>query len=349
MFNINFLARQKRQGGRALTNSIKRNIADFLAYKNGLVRGLRNATDFHDRRITTAEKYADYEMKYRQYPKKINIIEVGPTVGLGKKRKALYRDVKVDFINRLNNVGFSSVQVVDFSKTFFSRNTKDDGYVNRQLDRYPKPQGVINSMVVRSFGLYDRETINNRNINEIVLNIGVTDAYNRLYSQKQTEGFFKNVQKISRSAQERGLKVRGGVYGDLKGTSSDRVVHNVVESIQRLDGMGFDSIDVADTSAGVGSRRIITDIVDKCLNKGVSSSKLSVQLRNSEGDCLLTLVECLDRGVVTYKTCVMGLETDILATERLINFCKSNAIECGDIDIDGLVQTSFWINRFFKF
>ena len=69
MVNSNFLISQKKLFNSAsttlFTKSFKRNIVDFLSYKNGLIRHVGGSKDRFDRRIILARKYADYEMRYR--------------------------------------------------------------------------------------------------------------------------------------------------------------------------------------------------------------------------------------------------------------------------------------------
>jgi len=353
MFRVNFSGFQKRlcDGGFKCSSSItfKRNIADFLAYKNGLVKKVRAPGAHFDKLMIFARKYADCEMRYRRYPKRINIIEVGPTCGLDEKKKSLYKNIKVDFVNRLNETGLKNVQVVDFSRRFFSPNMKDGRYVNERLNEYIRPSDVVNSMIIPTIGTYNREMFVNKNINEIVLNLGITDSYNRFISSEGKESVFKSMEEILLVARDDGLRVRGGVSGNMGGmTSENPAVDVMVECVERFDRMGVDCVDVVDTSVEGGSR-VIFDIVDRCLNRDVSPSKMAVQIRDNEVDGLLKVAEFLDRGIVNYRTCLMGLETGILSTEKLINFCKRNEIDFGDVDINKLLQTSFWVNRFFKF
>ena len=349
MFNSNFLGHQKKLINRPsadfFTKSPNRDAIDFISYKNGLIRHLRNSENRFDKRIIFARKYADYEMRYRNYPKKINIIEVGPTCGLKEKRKSLYKDVRVEFINRLNESGLDNIQIADFSKSSFSCNMKHSRYINQKLNNCDKPSNVVNSMIVRTLNSYNREMIVNKNINEIVLNTGVTDEYNKLLSVECKEKVFNNIEEIVLVARTRGLRVRGGVSDVMR----DACIEETVDFIERFAKMDVDYIDIIDSDVKGGSRKAIMDIVDRCLSKDINPSKIAVQIRDYEAEGLLTVVECLDRGIINYKTCVLGLESSILATEKLINFCKNNDIECGDIDSNGLLETSFWVNRFFKF
>src|SRR5579872_4607181 len=72
-----------------------------------------------------------------RFPRKVKIVEVGPRDGLQNEAKFIPTPVKIEFINRLSDVGYTAIEVTSFVSPKWAPQMADHVEVFRSIKKNP--------------------------------------------------------------------------------------------------------------------------------------------------------------------------------------------------------------------
>lgn len=280
------------------------------------------------------------------YPSAVKVIEVGPRDGLQNEAQPVPTEVKIALVDRLSAAGFANIEATSFVSPKWVPQMADGTDVMAGIARRP---GTLYSALTPNMKGFEAALA--AGVDEIVIFGAASEAFSQRNINCSIAESIDRFAPVAEAAQQAGLRVRGSISCALGCPYQGAVpVASVVDVVQRLQTLGCDEIDIADT-IGVGTAEQVRAVFDAAA-RVFPMERLSGHFHDTYGQALANILASLDVGVTIFHASVAGLggcpyakgATGNVATEDVLYLLHGLGIATG-IDLDAVARTGDWISQ----
>ncbi len=273
------------------------------------------------------------------YPKRVNLVEVGPRDGLQNESQHIDLDLRIDLINKLTDCGFSVIEAGSFVSPKWVPQMANTEKVLASIR--PKAEVFYPVLVPNKKGL---EGAMKANVSEIAIFGAATDGFSHRNINCSIKESLDKFRPIVKEALSNRIRVRGYVSVVLGCPIEGEVNPNVVADVARqLLDMGCYEISLGDT-IGTGTPTKTKILLD-CVAQYVAIDQIAGHFHDTYGQALVNILASLEQGVSTFDCSVAGLggcpfagknATGNVATEDVLYMLNGMSIKTG-IDLNKLI------------
>lgn len=273
-----------------------------------------------------------------KFPKKIDIVEVGPRDGFQSISQWIPTQLKLEIIDALIKANFKKIEVTSFVSPKAIAQMKDaKDIMSALLDKYEKRDIVFNALVPNLFGA---KAAYEAGVDEITYVISASEAHNKANVKRTREESFTQLADIKK--QFPALKIKFAI-ATVFGCPFDGAVD--IKDIQWMINkglhVGVDEICLADT-IGVANPLQMQKILG-AVQKSFPDIDFSLHIHDTRGMGLANVVVAMQAGITKFESAVGGLggcpfapgAAGNIASEDLVNMLHSMGIQTG-VDLNGL-------------
>jgi hydroxymethylglutaryl-CoA lyase len=280
-----------------------------------------------------------------QFPESVKIVEVAPRDGLQNEKEFIPTEVKVELVNRLANAGFQNVESASFVSPKWVPQMADGAAVMAAITRRP---GTIYSVLTPNLrGFHDAAQAG---VDEVVIFGAASEAFSQRNINCSIAESIARFEPVADAAKRAGLRLRGSISCALDCPyQGPTPVEAVVDVVQRMQALGCDEIDVADT-IGTGTPGRVGHVF-RAVGEVIDLKQVSGHFHDTYGQALANIMAALEAGVTIFHASVAGLggcpyakgATGNVATEDVLYLMHGLGIRTG-IDLDAVVDIGQWIS-----
>jgi hydroxymethylglutaryl-CoA lyase len=279
-------------------------------------------------------------------PAQVKIVEVGPRDGLQNEKEIIPVEVKVELINRLTAAGFPNIEAASFVSPKWVPQMATSSEVMQKIGR---KSGVIYSALVPN--MQGLEAALAAQADEVVIFGAASEAFSQKNINCSIAESIERFREVARLAKEQHVRLRGSISCSFGCPYQGEVTTDaVVDVVARLQDLGCDEIDIADT-IGVGTARHVQTVFD-AVSRQFPIHQLAGHFHDTYGQALANIYAALEVGVSIYHSSVAGLggcpyakgATGNVATEDVLYLMQGLGIKTG-IDLQMVVDTGQFISQ----
>ena len=284
--------------------------------------------------------------KVPSLPAQVKIVEVGPRDGLQNEKEIIPVEVKVELINRLTAAGFPNIEAASFVSPKWVPQMATSSEVMQQIQR---KSGVIYSALVPN--MQGLEAALAAQADEVVIFGAASEAFSQKNINCSIAESIERFREVAKLAKASHLRLRGSISCSFGCPYQGEVTHDaVVDVVARMQDLGCDEIDIADT-IGVGTARQVQTVFDK-VSRQFPIDQLAGHFHDTYGQALANIYAALEVGVSIYHSSVAGLggcpyakgATGNVATEDVLYLMQGLGIHTG-IDLQMVVDAGQFISQ----
>ena len=282
-------------------------------------------------------------------PSRVQILEVGPRDGLQNEKQPVLASVKIELVHRLQEAGFSQIEVTSFVSPKWVPQMADNAQVMAGIAR---KAGVRYSVLTPNMQGLDAALLSKPD--EIVVFGAASEAFSQKNIKCSIAESMERFRPVVAAALAQGVAVRGAISCALGCPYEGEIAPERVELVARLmHEMGVQHIGVADT-IGVGTPRKVQAALEAAL-RHYPLKAVSGHFHDTYGQALANTLAALELGISSFDTSVAGLggcpyakgATGNVATEDVVFMLHGMGIETG-IDLERLLDASAFISGFLE-
>lgn len=286
-------------------------------------------------------------------PSRCRIYEVGPRDGLQNESTLVDTPTKVEFINRLSQIGAAAVETTSFVSAKAIPQMADCDAV---MDGIDKVAGVEYPVLVLNLKGFERARAAG------ATSVAIMTVPSATFAQRNNnctpDETMRRAEEITRAATSCGVRVRGYVSCALGCPFEGPIAPApVADMAGRLFSAGCHEVCLADT-IGTGTAGSMRALLASVLPK-VPASHLAVHCHDTYGQALANIYVALQHGVTTIDSSVAGLggcpfagpgASGNVATEDVVymldglgihsGVCFAKAVEAGQFIVDAIGRTN---------
>jgi hydroxymethylglutaryl-CoA lyase len=279
-----------------------------------------------------------------QYPKEIQIVEVGPRDGLQNEKTFVPTTDKKEFIKNLAKSGLKTIEVTSFVRPDKIPQMRDSKELFNSLKGIPELEGVrLPCLVPNLKGL---EAALECGVKEISVFTATSDSFNQKNINSTIQGSLNKIKPVIKEALSEGLKVRGyisTVFGcPYQGETSLDDLKQVGDFL--LENGAYE-LSLGDT-IGVARPTQVEEVLDT-VSKNWELSQVALHFHNTYGRALANSLMALQKGVTIFDSSAGGLggcpyaqgATGNCSTEDLVDMAHQMGIQTG-VDLEKLIDSS---------
>ncbi len=279
-------------------------------------------------------------------PAQVKIVEVGPRDGLQNEKEIIPVEVKVELINRLTAAGFPNIEAASFVSPKWVPQMATSSEVMQKIER---KSGVIYSALVPN--MQGLEAALAAQADEVVIFGAASEAFSQKNINCSIAESIERFREVARLAKEQHVRLRGSISCSFGCPYQGEVTTDaVVDVVARLQDLGCDEIDIADT-IGVGTARQVHTVFD-AVSRQFPINQLAAHFHDTYGQALANIYAALEVGVSIYHSSVAGLggcpyakgATGNVATEDVLYLMQGLGIKTG-IDLQMVVDAGQFISQ----
>lgn len=245
---------------------------------------------------------------------------------------------KIRLIDALSQTGLHKIEVTSFVSPKAVPALADAEAVMAGITRNPAVKYV--ALVANPRGA---ERALAAKVDEIVLVVSVSESHNRSNVRRSTDESFAGFREIMAAVEGTGVKVACGMATTFGCPFEGfQPLDRIVRFVDRLIGLGVDSIALADT-IGMGNPRQIRAVCDE-VRARFPKYEFALHLHNTRGMGLANVVSGLEAGITHYESSLGGLggcpfapgATGNICTEDLVHMLEQMGHDTG-VDLDRLI------------
>lgn len=277
-------------------------------------------------------------------PKKVKIVEVGPRDGLQNESEFVPTQIKIDFINRLSQLGYTTIEATAFVSPKWVPQMADHDEVFRKIEKYP---GINYPVLVPNIQGF--EAAQAAGVKEIAIFTAASEQFTQKNINCSIAESFVRFAPVIKAALAAKIKIRGYVSCALgcpyQGEVSPQAVCDVADQLYQL---GCYEISLGDT-IGVGTPSKAQTMIEVVAKK-IPIHALACHFHDTYGQALANILAVLNLGVQVFDSSIAGLggcpyahgASGNVATEDLVYMLQGMQIETG-IDLNRLVEVGDFI------
>ena len=279
-------------------------------------------------------------------PAQVKIVEVGPRDGLQNEKEIIPVEVKVELINRLTAAGFPNIEAASFVSPKWVPQMATSSEVMQKIER---KSGVIYSALVPN--MQGLEAALAAQADEVVIFGAASEAFSQKNINCSIAESIERFREVARLAKAQQVRLRGSISCSFGCPYQGEVTTDaVVDVVARLQDLGCDEIDIADT-IGVGTARHVQTVFD-AVSRQFPINQLAGHFHDTYGQALANIYAALEVGVSIYHSSVAGLggcpyakgATGNVATEDVLYLMQGLGIKTG-IDLQMVVDAGQFISQ----
>ena len=245
---------------------------------------------------------------------------------------------KIRLIDELSQTGLHKIEVTSFVSLKAVPALADAEAVMAGITRNPAVKYV--ALVANPRGA---ERALAAKADEIVLVVSVSESHNRSNVRRSTDESFAGFREIMAAVEGTGVKVACGMATTFGCPFEGfQPLDRILKFVDRLIGLGVDSIALADT-IGMGNPRQIRTVCDE-VRARFPRYEFALHLHNTRGMGLANVVAGLEAGITHYESSLGGLggcpfapgATGNICTEDLVHLLEQMGHDTG-VDLDRLI------------
>ena len=271
------------------------------------------------------------------YPKYVEITEVGPRDGFQAERDFIPTARKIEFINRLIDAGVPRIEATSFVSPRAVPQLADAEEVMRGVRRgrgavlaalAPNKRGALRAAEAGA--------------DELVVFLSASESHNRKNVNRSIEESLVGFEEVAKVAADAGTPVHG-VISTAFGCpfEGDVPVLQVAGIARRFQELGFAGASLGDTT-GMATPPLVAATV-RAVRKAAPGLGLGLHFHNTRGIGLANVMAGLDLGIDRYESSFGGIggcpfapkATGNVCTEDLVYLLVEMGIDTG-IDLRGL-------------
>ena len=234
-------------------------------------------------------------------PKKVKIVEVGPRDGLQSEATFVPTLIKIDLINRLSALGFSTIEATSFVSPKWVPQMADHTEVFQAIDKRPCVHYPV--LVPNLVGFHAAVKAG---VKEISIFTAASESFTRKNINCTIDESFSRFMPIIEAATLENIKIRGYVSCVLGCPYEGFIEPSVVASVAaRLYDLGCYEISLGDT-IGVGTPLKTEQMIEAVASK-VPIAQLAGHFHDTYGQALANIYASLLLGVSVFDSSVSGL------------------------------------------
>ncbi|MER2129199.1 hydroxymethylglutaryl-CoA lyase [Solibacillus sp.] len=265
-----------------------------------------------------------------QFPKQVEIIEVGPRDGLQNEKKFVETEQKKQLVERLAQAGFSRIETASFVHPKAVPQMKDAlelANFSRELDitflaLTPNQKALSRAIEV--------------GVPQIAVFVGASETFNEKNINRSIADSLAECAEVFKKAKQHNLFVRGYVsmcFGcPYEGAVSYEQVKRVVSHFAEH---GVDEISIGDTN-GQANPKIVFERFSQ-LTEDFPGMTFVAHFHDTNGFAYANILAALQAGVTKFDSSVAGLggcpfspgATGNVATEKVVQLFSEMGIETG--------------------
>lgn len=280
------------------------------------------------------------------FPKHVNIVEVGARDGLQNEQQDVPASVKIELINRLSEAGFRNVESGSFVSPKWVPQMATSMEVMAGIARKP---GVIYSVLTPNMKGFEGALA--ARADEVVIFGAASEAFSQKNINCSIAESIERFRPVAEAAKAHGMRVRAAVSCALGCPYQGEVsIASVVDCVRRFADLGCDDIGIADT-IGVATPARVSALFEAAAG-AFPLSQISGHFHDTYGQACANILACLELGVSTFDTSVAGLggcpyakgATGNVATEDVLYMLHGMGISTG-IDLDRVCEAGQFISQ----
>lgn len=272
-----------------------------------------------------------------EFPKKVEIIEVGPRDGLQNEAKFIPTEDKIALINSLNKTGIKRMEATSFVHPVYVPQMKDAKEV---LD------GIVQSSDIQYMALVPNEKGFDRAIEQgvraVSLVVGASNRFNLENVKMTREESIQKLEGVIVKAKAADVFIRYNIATAFWCPFEGRTDSNLVlEMVKRIDRLGVDEIVICDTIGRANPKQVYS--LFKGIMKMEPDAMITAHFHDTYGFALANIVAALQAGVIRFDASIGGLggcpfapgAAGNVATEDVVFLMKELGVQTG-IDLESL-------------
>lgn len=284
---------------------------------------------------------------FKQLPKKVRIVEVGPRDGLQNEKTIVTLDDKVTFIKMLADAGLHEIEATSFVRAEKIPQMSDGSELFKTLASVDSLKNTqLISLVPNLKGF---ELAKAAGVKEIAIFTSTSNTFNQKNINATIEESMVRLEEVMKEANAHNMRARAyvsTVFGcPYEGKTSLETLKNLVT---RLKALGVYEISLGDT-IGIANPLQVRETIE-FLKKDFDLSLFAMHFHDTRGMAVANILTSLEMGMTSFDSSAAGLggcpyakgASGNVATEDLYFLFSSMGIETG-IDIEKLSKASSFI------
>jgi hydroxymethylglutaryl-CoA lyase len=280
------------------------------------------------------------------YPKHVNLVEVGPRDGLQNEKQEVPAAIKIELVNRLSAAGFRNVEAGSFVSPKWVPQMATSTEVMAGITRKP---GVIYSVLTPNMKGFEGALA--AGADEVVIFGAASEAFSQKNINCSIAESIERFRPVAEAAKAHGMRVRAAVSCALGCPYQGEVsIESVVDCVKRFADLGCDDIGIADTIGVATPARVFA--LFEAAARAFPINQISGHFHDTYGQACANILACLEVGVSTFDASVAGLggcpyakgATGNVATEDVLYMLHGMGIET-DIDLDLVCEAGQFISQ----
>ena len=279
-------------------------------------------------------------------PKTVKIVEVGPRDGLQNESKTLAIDLKVEFINRLNETGLKTIEVGSFVSPKWVPQMADSADV---FQRIHKKSTISYPILIPN--LKGLEKAIEFGVEEIAILCAASETFSQKNINCSIAQSIERFTEVIDKARQHKMKIRGYISCVLGCPYEGEIKPEKVAFVaDKLFQLGCYEISLGDT-IGVGTPLKAVKLIETVTDK-VATENLAVHFHDVYGQALVNIYATLQLGISIIDSSIAGLggcpyapgASGNVATEDVLYLLNGLGIETG-VDLEKLLHVSKFISK----
>lgn len=284
---------------------------------------------------------------FKNLPKKVRIIEVGPRDGLQNEKTIVSMEDKVTFIKMLAAAGLKDIEATSFVRAEKIPQMSDGAELFKRLGQEADLQGKnLISLVPNMTGLNAAIAAG---VKDIAIFTSTSNTFNQKNINATIEESMQRLQEVMHEARKKGLRARAYISTVFGCPYEGRTELDVLKDlVGRLKSMGVYEISLGDT-IGIANPLQVKKTLE-FLQKDFDPSFFAMHFHDTRGMAAANVLTSLEMGMTSFDSSAGGLggcpyaqgASGNVATEDLYFLFSSMGIETG-IDMEKLARASRFI------
>lgn len=236
--------------------------------------------------------------------KMIKIVEVSPRDGLQNIKNFIPTNIKINFIKKLSQVGFSSIEVASFVSPKWIPQMADNREVLYGIKDLLLTNTLKYPVLVPNITGYNNALISGAKT--IAVFISCSEGFSKANTNKTIHENLEIIKAICNKAKEDNINVRGYV-SCIAGCPYDGNVNisDIVNISKKLITMGCYEISLGDT-IGIGTPTTIGKLLDE-IKQEIPIENIAVHFHDTNGNAIDNIRIAINKGITVIDSSIGGL------------------------------------------
>jgi len=272
-----------------------------------------------------------------EYPRRVEVTDVGPRDGLQSEQAFVPTALKIQFVNRLIEAGVPRIEATSFVSPRAVPQLADAEQVIAGIER--RAGTVIATLVPNKRGALRAAEAG---VDEMVVFASASESHNRTNVNRSIAESLAGFEEVAKVAEEAGIPVHGAIATAFGCPfEGDVPASQVATMARRYQQLGFAGVSLGDTT-GMATPPLVHAAVD-AIREQAPGMPICLHFHNTRGVGLACVMAGLAEGVDRYESSFGGTggcpfapkATGNICTEDLVYLLHEMGIETG-IDLRAL-------------